>query len=949
MAVCTSVASPASQTKPEARASSRILTDVGEMTLCVRCRGHKDRLVRIRSPKCTIGSAAGCTLRLRAKGVGPLHCWVLRGTTAAIVRRFHGATSLNGHTFDESALRPGDRLQFGSVEVELVELNQPAPDASSIVLPPRPTPPASLELEEKLAAANERLLRLEEQARQGIQSSIVAAERAEQLSDALKAAHKQLEQSSREVTEAKGTIALQTAELADYQRRLEAAQSSHSGVTAEREETRQALAAAARQRDALQAELTSARASLEQATDAWHTERAQLQHRLDQRDAELKAIRATSTAQTGVMTVGINELQSAPDQSSELIAKCADLEKQLGEAKAALETKQAEVEKKKAELEAKQTEIETKKAEFERTQAEVESTKTELQTTQAALDAKQAEAEFKQTEIVSLQGELESLRQNSDGRAAIEDRLNKLSQEYDQKCRELDDAKAIITAADQLRSQASSEHDEESSALTRWQEELAQREEKLTMIRDQLAHELKAAANEKDQWSARRQQLENDHENVANLRRQLETDRREFLAERNRLAEEERQLAADRQELMAQQSGNGALAGRDANLQQHADELERQIAVANERLRDVEALRDQLTAERSTLAEQAATLEQRAREVLVREQALEQKLNELAAAGSVPNQAMLAAARSEDAEAGAGEQAGLAANVTARWQSHEDLAAEEQASAAADDSSAGVGQTMVFAQGGEEPNNVDSVIGRLVRSGLWREGEGPPSEPEAAEPQVSSEEQPLPPSTDDSAAISEAAVNESSAVGPVQPHGHASGEEESIESYMERLMHRVRGSTSLSQSTSKPPSAVLSNSTPMPAPEPAKEPEQAGPPEDNPSSTQVRRRAAPELPTDLSAMRELANTAARTAIDSHARKRKGKQATTKLFGATATIILSAVLGYWAWRLQSFDAAGAAAIGGLVGLYWCLSAVGRLFGLRRERTAEEPEAPPADKK
>jgi hypothetical protein len=256
---------------------------------------------------------------------------------------------------------------------------------------------------------------------------------------------------------------------------------------------------------------------------------------------------------------------------------------------------------------------------------------------------------------------------------------------------------------------------------------------------------------------------------------------------------------------------------------------------------------------------------------------------------------------------------------------------------------------MVFAQGGAEPNNVDSVIGRLVRSGLWREGEGPAGEPATAKPLASSEEQPLPPSTDNSAAISEAAVNESSAVGPAQPHAHASGDEESIESYMERLMHRVRGSSSLSQSTPKPASAVLSNSTPSPVPEQAKEPEQAAPAEENPSSTQVRRRAAPELPTDLSAMRELANTAARTAIDSHARKRKGKQATTKLFGASVTIILSAVLGYWAWQQQSFDAAGAAAIGALVGFYWCLSAVGRLFGLRRERTAEEQEAPPAENK
>src|SRR5262249_46844747 len=152
-------------------------------------------------------------------------------------------------------------------------------------------------------------------------------------------------------------------------------QSSQSGADAEREETRQALEAAARQRAGLEAELTSARASLEQATDAWRTERAQLQHRLEQRDAELRAIRATSTAQTGVMTVGIGEVQAAPDQSLEWIAKCADLDKQLGEAKYALEAKHAELETRKTELDAKKSELETKNA--------------ELGTQQSALDGKQ--------------------------------------------------------------------------------------------------------------------------------------------------------------------------------------------------------------------------------------------------------------------------------------------------------------------------------------------------------------------------------------------------------------------------------------------------------------------------------------------------------------------------------------------------------------------------------
>ena len=93
----------------------------------VRGREHDGRLIRIRSAKCTIGSAPGCTLRLVAAGVAPLHLWVLRGKEGTIVRRLHGAVTLNGGEFAESALSPGDRLRLGTVGLEVVACNQPAP------------------------------------------------------------------------------------------------------------------------------------------------------------------------------------------------------------------------------------------------------------------------------------------------------------------------------------------------------------------------------------------------------------------------------------------------------------------------------------------------------------------------------------------------------------------------------------------------------------------------------------------------------------------------------------------------------------------------------------------------------------------------------------------------------------------------------------------------------
>jgi hypothetical protein len=96
----------------------------------------------------------------------------------------------------------------------------------------------------------------------------------------------------------------------------------------------------------------------------------------------------------------------------------------------------------------------------------------------------------------------------------------------------------------------------------------------------------------------------------------------------------------------------------------------------------------------------------------------------------------------------------------------------------------------------------------------------------------------------------------------------------------------------------------------------------------------------------MTAMRELANSAARSAIDKHVRKHTGKQVTGKLFGACLTVCTSLVLGYWAWKAQSLPATVAAAIGSCIGLYWMWAAIRRLFSLMRLNRPQEDQ-PVAD--
>jgi hypothetical protein len=105
--------------------SSERAVSTGELALRI-CGTRRDgQLIRLRSDKCSIGSGPQCTLRLRARGVLPMHCLVVRGSAATIVRRWATDTRLNGRSFDESELVAGDRLSLGPVELVVVDTGAP--------------------------------------------------------------------------------------------------------------------------------------------------------------------------------------------------------------------------------------------------------------------------------------------------------------------------------------------------------------------------------------------------------------------------------------------------------------------------------------------------------------------------------------------------------------------------------------------------------------------------------------------------------------------------------------------------------------------------------------------------------------------------------------------------------------------------------------------------------
>jgi hypothetical protein len=104
-----------------------------DQDLCLRIVGsdHHGKIVRLAGAKCTIGSADGCTLRLRAAGVRPMHCLILRGSGGTIVRSWAPNTRVNGRAFRDARLVPGDRLSIGPVEFAVLGAEEVAAAASA--------------------------------------------------------------------------------------------------------------------------------------------------------------------------------------------------------------------------------------------------------------------------------------------------------------------------------------------------------------------------------------------------------------------------------------------------------------------------------------------------------------------------------------------------------------------------------------------------------------------------------------------------------------------------------------------------------------------------------------------------------------------------------------------------------------------------------------------------
>ncbi len=307
--------------RPSAPVSNTLLDAArGDLVLRVRGSSRDGQVVRLRSTKCTIGSGPHCTLRLRARGVRPLHCLILRGARSTIIRRWAPDTRINGRAFAEAPLVPGDQLSIGPIELDILEDPQedtPATDGVNSVSgcePPlgklplleeiektRPSVEHSVELDARQEDLEARRREWEAQ-RQTEQERLAQwTEQFETRISEQDARQEDLEARHREWETERQAARDRLAQLTDhleartatFDARLEAFEAERRQWEQERDVIGEDATQSVEQSAALEAELAAGREAFEVERRQWETECEEARKRLAQSTDHLEARTAT--------------------------------------------------------------------------------------------------------------------------------------------------------------------------------------------------------------------------------------------------------------------------------------------------------------------------------------------------------------------------------------------------------------------------------------------------------------------------------------------------------------------------------------------------------------------------------------------------------------------------------------------------------------------------------
>jgi len=339
----------------------------GELVLRICGPSRRGQLIRLRSPKCTIGSGPECTLRLSAAGVQPMHCLIVRGHRRTVVRRLGLDTRLNGRTFGDAELLAGDRLSFGPVELEVVASPPPAEVGPAAAGPAAEVeaPPDGSAGRRDDAAPRDDVARRE---------ATVQRQRADALARRLALANRQGRQRVRRLIERLRAADRLAEQLHRQKERIEA---QKNALTQRSEE----LERLAQQRQAEHGRWEAER-------DRWEADREQREVQAELRQAERQQAEEELARRE----------EKLASRADELEARWAELESRQDE----LDSGRAALEEERRQWEARQGEA---GAELARRQAELDARAAELELRQAELDSGRAALEEERRQWEASQGE----------------------------------------------------------------------------------------------------------------------------------------------------------------------------------------------------------------------------------------------------------------------------------------------------------------------------------------------------------------------------------------------------------------------------------------------------------------------------------------------------------------------------------------------------------------
>ncbi|MBN1911983.1 MAG: hypothetical protein JW818_19835 [Pirellulales bacterium] len=400
---------------PTAVPASRIPLDsvTGQLVLQIRGSSRDGQIVRLGSPKCTIGSHRLCTLRLSARGVQPVHCLIVRGSKQTVIRRWSPDTLLNGRAFSDAPLNVGDRLTVGPIDFEVLQTTGGSCPTQSPESQKSENFPKSSQLSKHLAdqlqtarrQGRERARWVIGQLRQ-VQTELAKLQEEQKKNKAIQGT--QLGTQKEETRQADSQLEVRRRELAARQ---EAFEKDLARWRKEQADAQGESARAAKQHQAERREWEALRDEQQRDQDRWRHDREVQETAIQKRETSLQKREAELAAREVSLKSAQAELEKQLRQSQQqretLDRQAKEQAKEIEDLRRRADARQGESQTASAQaaskLEAERTELDARRRQFaeerEEWRKQSQTQESQLRQLQMDLDAREARSEKQQREL----------------------------------------------------------------------------------------------------------------------------------------------------------------------------------------------------------------------------------------------------------------------------------------------------------------------------------------------------------------------------------------------------------------------------------------------------------------------------------------------------------------------------------------------------------------------